>query len=318
MNPIETQGLWKYYGQKAAVQDLNLSVKEGEIYGFLGENGAGKSTTIRMILGLIWPDEGTVLLHGQPVITGSGKSLQGVGAMLDSPYFYPHLSCIQNLHLFASLSGSVTDSQVNQALDRLGMGEMRNKPFGTLSHGQKQRLGIAQALLPDNRLVILDEPQNGLDPLWVRNMRELLSSLSAEGITIFISSHRLHEIELICDRVGIIHQGQLVYEGAVAPLLVASEQVFLRVGDIESAIQLLTQQGQQYHLSENNGLMVQVGTESETAIVVRILVESGIAVYEVTPHKLVLEDVFLSLTGTEVEVAEQGLVPQTSIEELAP
>lgn len=297
MNAIEARGLTKFYGKHAAVSHLNLTIPEGEIYGFLGENGAGKSTTIRMLLGLIWPDDGEAWLNGRRVQTGKADALVDVGAMLDNPYIYGHLSVTENLRLFASLSGPVSQDQINHALELLGLSEMRNQTAGTLSHGQKQRLGIAQALLPKSRLLLLDEPQNGLDPLWVRNLRDLLHQLSNEGITILISSHRLHEIEQVCHRVGIIHQGEMLYEGAVGPLLVSDEFVSVSCPRLPEAVGILTEAGFAVEPGSNGAMLVKAATDQEAAQANQRLVEAGFEVTELIRRKATLEEIFLQLTG---------------------
>ena len=297
MNAIEAKGLTKIYGKRAAVSNLNLSIEEGEIYGFLGENGAGKSTTIRMLLGLIWPDDGEAWLNGCRVQTGKADALVGIGAMLDNPYIYGHLPVVENLRLFANLSGPVTEEQIARALDLLGLTEMRKQAAGTLSHGQKQRLGIAQALLPDNRLLLLDEPQNGLDPLWVRNLRDILRQLSNEGITVLISSHRLHEIEQVCHRVGIIHRGEMLYEGAVEPLLATGDFITVRCTKPQEALGVLDEAGFTMEPGSNSVIRVRAATETEASRANRILVEAGFDVSELMRKKITLEEIFLRLTG---------------------
>jgi ABC-2 type transport system ATP-binding protein len=304
MNAVEAHNLTKYFGPKAAVKDLSLAVPEGEIYGFLGENGAGKSTTFRMLLGLIWPDQGEAFLGGVPVSPGSGKAMQGVGAMMDAPYFYGHLTAEQNLRLFAELSGPVSDSQISEALSLLGIEEQRRQTAGTLSHGQKQRLGIAQALLPGNRLLLLDEPQNGLDPLWVKNLRDLLRDLASGGITILVSSHRLHEIEQVCHRVGIIHQGEMLYEGPVAPLLAVNEYVSVVCGQPQDAADRLRASGYRLEPSPNGELVVHAPGEEEAARLNRELVTAGFAVSEIIRKRVSLEEIFLQLTSTHREAGE--------------
>ncbi len=297
MNVIEAKGLTKFYGKRAAVSNLNLSIAEGEIYGFLGENGAGKSTTIRMLLGLVWPDDGEAWLNGRRVQTGKAEALAGVGAMLDNPYIYGHLPVVENLRLFASLSGPVTEEQISRALELLGLVELRKQAAGTLSHGQKQRLGIAQALLPENRLLLLDEPQNGLDPLWVRNLRDILRQLSKEGITVLISSHRLHEIEQVCHRVGIIHQGEMLYEGAVGPLLSAGDYVLVTCSQPAKAMEILSGHGFFMEQGNNGVVRVQAPTNEASSRANRILVEAGLEVAELVRSKVTLEEIFLQLTG---------------------
>ncbi len=296
MNAVETRGLTKRFGKKTAVRELSLSVTEGEVYGFLGENGAGKSTTFRMLLGFIWPDEGEAYLQGVEVSPGSGKALMGVGAMMEAPYFYGHLNAEENLRLFAELSGPVAKARIDEAISLLGLEEQRKQRAGTLSHGQRQRLGIAQALLPDNRLLLLDEPQNGLDPLWVKKLRELLRELAAKGVTILISSHRLHEIEQVCDRVGIIHKGDLLYEGPVAPLLARAEYVEVRCDRVTEAAEHLMVHGFEVKPSTNGCLSARAPEASDAARLNGVLVSAGFEVSELVRKRVTLEEIFLELT----------------------
>jgi ABC-2 type transport system ATP-binding protein len=299
MNVVETHGLGKVFGSRAAVKDLSITIPQGEIYGFLGENGAGKSTTIRMLLGLIWPDTGEAFLNGMKVTPGSAKPLEGVGAMMDSPFLYSHLTAEQNLRLFAELSGPVTSAQITEAIKLAGLEEQRHQVAGTLSHGQKQRLGIAQALLPDNRLLLLDEPQNGLDPLWVKKLRELLRTLATRGITILISSHRLHEIEQVCHRVGIIHRGEMLYDGPVGPLLSATEYITVGCERSQEAADFLRSQGFTVDPGSNGQIMVHAPSDEEAAKVNRGLVGAGFDVIELLRKRISLEEIFLELTSDD-------------------
>jgi ABC-2 type transport system ATP-binding protein len=241
--------------------------------------------------------------------------MQDLGAMLDNPHLYSHLTVEQNLRLFARLSGPVSDEQIDRALRLLGLEDKKRHVSGTLSHGQKQRVGIAQALLPDNHLLLLDEPQNGLDPLWVKNLRELLKNLSAEGISILISSHRLHEIEQVCDRVGIIHKGEMLYEGPVGPLLVSDDFVSLRCAPRETPLEgptplrphsiasgnqpvltFLAQQGIESKPGRNGSILVKAADDNAIAKVNRLLVENRFDVSEIVQTRMTLEEMFLQLT----------------------
>lgn len=296
MEAIRIANLTKTFKGFDAVKDASFSVSQGEIFGFLGENGAGKSTTIRMLLGLIFPTEGEVFLNGIEVVPGTGQALRGVGAIVEQPCFYGNLTVEQNLRLSAQLSGGCTASQVEEVLTLLGLDSMRGKKAGILSHGQKQRLGIAQALLPDNRLIILDEPQNGLDPHWIRETRRLLMLLKERGVTVLISSHRLNEIEQVCDRVGIIHRGRMLYEGHVEPLLSATEYVTVSCLQPEQARTILTEHGLEVSPTGNGATRVHAPTDEKAASVNKILVSAGFAVSEISRVRLSLEDVFLNLT----------------------
>lgn len=303
---IEVRGLTKYYGNTAAIRQVNLSVQEGEIYGFLGENGAGKTTTIRIILGLVWPDEGAVLIRGRSVKPGCGKSLLGVGAILDEPRFYNHLSVEDNLRLLADLSGGASRKQVDEVLHLLGLEGMRRKAAGALSHGQRQRLGLAQALLPDNQILLLDEPQNGLDPSWIQKTRELLQQLAARGVTVLISSHRLNEIEQVCDRVGIIHRGQMLYEGSVAPLLEFTESITITLTDsrAQAAVEHLARQGTLAEPTSPCRLAIRTVRDEDIAGINRNLVQAGFGICEISRPRCTLEEVFLRLIADDGKFLE--------------
>jgi len=229
---IRLRHLTKDYGSLRAVDDLNLEVYSGECFGFLGPNGAGKTTTIGMMLGLVHPTAGSVEILGQPVTPGRTEALRKVGALVGTPGFYPYLSARQHLRLLARMYDQVTSTRVDDVLTLVGLAADADRPVGTYSTGMKQRLGLAAALLHEPPLLILDEPTNGLDPLGMAEIRVLLRRLVDQGTTVFLSSHLLHEVEQICDRVAILHQGRLLALGAVSELLQESrdlEEVFLNV-----------------------------------------------------------------------------------------
>ena len=215
---LEINNLSKKYKNIKVVDNINLNVKEGSIYGFLGPNGAGKSTTIRMILGLIKASSGTVKLFGDDIQKDRIKILKRTGAIVESPSYYGHLSAYDNLKIWAELKGENSDKIV-EVLKLLNLYEAKNKKLNDFSLGMKQRLGIAEALIGDPDLLILDEPTNGLDPMGIREIRNLLISLAKDyNKTIFISSHILSEMELIVDDVGIINKGKILYEGSLSKL----------------------------------------------------------------------------------------------------
>ncbi|MBW9152235.1 ABC transporter ATP-binding protein [Clostridium estertheticum] len=215
---LKINNLSKKYKNIKVVDNINLNVKEGTIYGFLGPNGAGKSTTIRMILGLIKATSGTVKLFGDDIQENRIKILKRIGAIVESPSYYGHLSAYDNLKIWAELKG-VNSNKIVEVLKLLNLSEAKNKKINNFSLGMKQRLGIAQALIGDPDFLILDEPTNGLDPMGIREIRNLLISLAKDyNKTIFISSHILSEMELIVDDVGIINKGKLLYEGSLSKL----------------------------------------------------------------------------------------------------
>ncbi|HVX47466.1 MAG TPA: ABC transporter ATP-binding protein, partial [Mycobacteriales bacterium] len=212
---VETENLGKRYGQRTAVQSLDLRVRAGEIYGFLGPNGAGKTTTLRMLLGLIRPTSGTARVLG--AAPGSPQALARIGMLVEAPAFYPYLSGRDNLRILARYAG-VRPTRIGAALEAVDLADRAVDKFGAYSLGMKQRLGVAAALLKDPELLILDEPTNGLDPQGMADMRDLIRRLGSEGHTVMLSSHMLGEVQQICDRVGVINEGRLMREGTVAQL----------------------------------------------------------------------------------------------------
>jgi ABC-type multidrug transport system ATPase subunit len=217
---LRTINLTKRYKKRLAVDGLNIEVKRGEIYGFLGPNGAGKSTTIRMILQLIFPTEGDVELFGRSLKKYRHRVLEKVGAIVEKPAFYNHLSALTNLEIFGGLQKPVSRRLIMNHLERVGLADRANDKVKTYSHGMNQRLGLALALIKDPELIILDEPATGLDPQGMKEVRELIQELSRErGVTVFLSSHLLYEVEMVATRMAIIHQGRLRIEGSVGELL---------------------------------------------------------------------------------------------------
>ncbi len=211
--------LSKRFKDVSAVENLTLDVHPGECFGFLGPNGAGKTTTISMILGLLHPTSGQVEVLGRPVTPTHLAPLQEVGALVGTPGFYPYLSGRVNLHLLARLYPTVDKSRVEAVLAQVGLEKAAHRKVKTYSTGMKQRLGLAAALLHRPRLLILDEPTNGLDPVGMAEMRQLLQELTQDGVTVFLSSHLLHEVEQVCDRVAVLNRGRLLAQGPVADLL---------------------------------------------------------------------------------------------------
>jgi ABC-2 type transport system ATP-binding protein len=216
--PVVARGLVKRYDEVLAVDHVDLHVGVGDVYGFLGPNGAGKTTTLRIALGLITPTEGCVELFGRDPVRCGAAALHGVAGFVEAPRFYPYLSGRKNLELLAALDGGDAASRIDAALQTVELAPRAKHKVGGYSHGMRQRLGIAAALLRDPRLLILDEPATGLDPAGMRDMRLLIRRLSGEGITVLLSSHQLAEVQELCDRVVIVNRGRVVYEGALGEL----------------------------------------------------------------------------------------------------
>ena len=294
---ITTSGLTKRYGRRLAVDGLDLEVGRGQIFGFLGPNGAGKSTTIRMLLGLIRPNGGEAWVLGARVPGERLRVAARVGALAESPAFYEHLSGRRNLELLSRLSGSCERGRIDRALELVGLADRQNDKVGAYSHGMRQRLGIAQALLPKPELVILDEPATGLDPQGLAEVRELMRLLrDEEGMTIFLSSHLLHEVELICTDVGVVSRGRLVKRGTVEELLRRPEsQVEVAVDDPARAAQVAGGLSFVSRAEVANG-HVRVSVIGDAAADLnRELVAAGLRVSALSPARSTLEEIYLTL-----------------------
>jgi ABC-2 type transport system ATP-binding protein len=290
---VETNQLTRVYGERIAVDRLDLRIRQGEVYGFLGPNGAGKTTTLRMLLGLIAPTSGAaVVAGGSP---GGPESLDQVGAMIEQPGFYPYLSGAENLRLLAAYS-RVDPGRAAAVLKMVDLTGRAGDKFSAYSQGMKQRLGLAAALLKDPALLILDEPSNGLDPAGMAEMRVLIRALADEGRTVLFSSHLLSEIEQICDRIGVIRQGKLVAEGTVNELR-GNELLSVTVTPFDAAWNYLLSR-QDLEIVDTTGGSIQLRTDrARTASITRGLVEAGFDVTELAWRRQTLEDVFLDLTN---------------------
>lgn len=296
---IEAKGLAKRFGQITAVEHIDLTVCKGDIYGFLGPNGSGKSTTIRMILNLISPDQGEVFLFGEKLNANRRDVLKRVGALIERPDFYNYLTAYQNLELLARYSGLKLDrGQIMEKLELVDLHERFDSKVRTFSQGMKQRLGIAQTLLHDPDLIILDEPVNGLDPQGIKDIRNLILRLNSDfGKTLIVSSHILREMELIANRMIVISKGKVVVEGDVRPLLESGKQRLILVTDrTQLAIALLKEQFPQFHFQQNK--LDELEAElliSEIPKINKVLVDAGIGVKQLISRNS-LEDYFLQVT----------------------
>lgn len=294
---LETIKLSKSYRGRRAVRDLSLRVYEGDVYGFLGPNGAGKSTTIRMLTGLVRPNHGTARLLGHDVRTHHLDAVREVGAIVEIPAFYKYLSGRENLRILSRFSGGCDDRRIDEVLDTVGLLDRARDKVKTYSHGMTQRLGIAQALLPNPKLVILDEPTSGLDPQGMKDVRDLILRLSREQrITIFLSSHLLHEIEQVCNRVGVINRGELIAEGSVADLLHReAESVEFAVDDGCRAAEVLGRLDSLKVVEWADGRITVQGDARGIPEANKALVGEGIEVSAIVPKTPSLEELFLRL-----------------------
>ncbi len=296
---LQTDTLTKRFGARTAVDRLTMRVARGDIYGFLGPNGAGKSTTLRMLLGLVRPTSGVIKF---PVRASSWEYLRArsrVGAIIETPAFYENFSGRRNLQLLASLSGGVQRKRVEEVLEIVDLRDRARDPVKVYSYGMRQRLGIAQALLPTPELIILDEPTNGLDPQGIQQTRKLIRRLRDEfRLTVLLSSHLLTEIEQLCNRVGIIHEGRLLYEGGPETLVAPSSLYNVRVDDLSGAFDLLSREPS-VAVSRNGTSFLRIAANAESIPAVNaLLVRHGIKVYELSPIQETLEDAFVRLTKT--------------------
>ena len=292
---LATHDLGKRYGTRTVVDGLSITVERGDIYGFLGPNGAGKSTTLRMLLGLVRPSHGTVELFGQPV--RDRRVLARVGAIVEAPALYGYLSGRDNLRMLASLSGPCPPARLDEVLERVDLRDRAADPVRIYSHGMKQRLAIAAALLPGPELVILDEPTNGLDPMGIRDMRALVRSLAHDlGITVVLSSHLLVEVEQVCNRATILARGRRQWEGKVDELLAPRRRIRLRATPVERARATIEAAGGTVDDRGGGLLHVRGGEPALTpAALVSRLVAAGVAVDEIAAEAPTLEEVFVDL-----------------------
>ena len=291
---IELRHLRKAFAGKPALHDLSLEVRRGEIFGLLGHNGAGKSTTLGILLGQVYPDGGEALIEGVSVQQERGRALGQTGAIFEAPRFYDYLSGWRNLEIYTSYSARVPKEKIAEAVETVGLTQRIRDRVGTYSQGMRQRLGLAQALLPDNKLLLLDEPTNGLDPEGIHEMRGLIQRLNRErGITVLFCSHLLVEVEQLCDRVAILNQGCKVFDGRWAELALDQRRVRLEVDDWEKAAGLLAGVGK---LSVVERGMVSVPKDFDIAEIVARLVQGGVRVRAVEPQRQNLEEIYLSIT----------------------
>ncbi len=304
---IASDGLGKRFGHQQVVPDLALEVPRGACYGFIGPNGSGKTTTIRMLLGLVRPDAGSCSLLGEPMPSAAASVLPRVGALVEGPAFHPYLSGFANL-LRVDAADATSDpatarSRVGTALERVGLSAAANKRYRAYSLGMRQRLGIAAALLQPRDLLVLDEPTNGLDPQGTREVRHLVAELAVEGTTVFLSSHLLAEVEQLCDHVGVMREGRLVAQGPLAQLEGLRAQRFrLQTADVTSASRVLAELDVVDATGTPDGVVGSLnGLEPDR--IVRALVEAGVAVRGFGVVRPTLEEAFVELTGEGFDVS---------------
>jgi ABC-2 type transport system ATP-binding protein len=300
---LRTDGLSKRFGKRWAAKDLNIEVHRGDVFCFLGPNGAGKSTTIRMILTLLMPTAGSIEIFGINLYKNRRAVLSRVCGIVEKPDFYLYLSAYKNLEILGSMTRRVRKEEILEALEVVGLKSRAFEKVKTFSHGMKQRLGIAQALLTEPELIILDEPTAGLDPQGMKEVRRLIKKLASEkAMTIFLSSHLLSEVELVATRMAVINRGELIAQGSVSDLLDKEPMEYsIQVSPLDSAIELLKKLPWVEILSTDDGkieLRVEPGHASELN---RFLVSNHIEVLSFYPHRT-LEDFFLKITKGTSEI----------------
>jgi ABC-2 type transport system ATP-binding protein len=291
---IELKNLSKNFGGRWAVKDLNLTVAKGEIFGMLGHNGAGKSTTIGMMLGQVWPTTGEMKLCGHDVIGERSKALQRVGAIFETPVFYDYLSGWANLEILSQYTAPTPKAKMQKIVEWVGLTGREHDKVRKYSHGMRTRLALAQALLPDPELLILDEPSDGLDPEGIHEMRLTILRLQKEmGLTILLSSHLLNEVEQLCTRIAVMNQGKKVFEGTISEIKQPQSWVRLVTGDFAAATKLL--RDEKLILNERDGRFVSLTPGVGTDRIAKCLVEQGMPVFEIAREEESLESFYLTL-----------------------
>ena len=305
---VSTTGLTRRFGRQTAVDQVSLEVPAGAVYGFLGPNGSGKTTTIRMLLGLVSPHAGSIEVLGQPMPASAGRVLPQVGALIEGPAFHPYLSGADNLRRLDACDRTADPRtrkrRVDEALHRVGLAAAARKRYRQYSLGMKQRLGLAAALRQPRELLILDEPTNGLDPQGTREVRNLVRALAADGTTVLVSSHLLSEVEQVATHVGIMSAGRLLAQGSLDEVLGnTSPSLRVETAELDSAAQVLTRMGLTDLVVDrgNDRITAQLGT-ARPEEVNRELVRAGVPVRALGVARPALEDLFMSLTGEGFDV----------------
>ncbi|MEM9539066.1 MAG: ABC transporter ATP-binding protein [Cyanobacteria bacterium P01_E01_bin.42] len=295
---LQTHNLRKTYRNLTAVEDVNITVRKGDVFGFLGPNGAGKTTTIAMLLGLLHPTGGEVKILGKKVTPNRNKILRHVGAFVGAtPALIPHLSARKNLQLMASLYPDLPKNRVKVVLEMVGLSNVARRKTETFSTGMKQRLGMALSILHQPQLLILDEPTNGMDPAGMQEMREIIKTLSTEGVTVFLSSHLLYEVEQVCDRIAVLNRGKLIAQGTIAEMRGEQKNLRVKVKDVENAFTALEALPNATHIGKNKDYLDIRGVDGE--LVIKTLCDRGIYPSEVFYTGNDLENLFLELTKQE-------------------
>jgi ABC-2 type transport system ATP-binding protein len=296
-SPIEARGLVKRYGHITAVDEVDLTVSAGDVYGYLGPNGAGKTTSLRMLLGLIRPDAGTAKLFGRDPLKEGVRALDGVAGFVEAPRFYPYMTGRRNLEMAAALDGDGAAGRIDEALDTVDLADRASDRVGGYSHGMRQRLGIAGALLRAPQLLLLDEPTTGLDPGGMRDMRALIKRLAGQGITVMLSSHLMAEVEDLCDRVAIVGNGRVLYEGSLPELIAttAGRYELRTTDDVRAAEIAAAHPGVGGVETTAAYLTLEAGERSVAELSIE-LGRAGIGIRELHARTATLEELFFRMT----------------------
>lgn len=291
---IRIKDLTKRFGQRLAVDALTLEVRRGDVFGLLGHNGAGKSTTIGMLLGQVWPSSGEAWIGDHEVSQDRSRALARVGAIFEAPAFYDYLSGWRNVEILAGYSSPVTRKRLTEVFEWVGLAGREHQVVRTYSHGMRARLALAQALVPDPQLLILDEPTNGLDPEGIHEMRATIRRLHSElGLTLLLSSHLLTEVEQLCNRIAVLNRGRKVFEGGLEEVQRGQDWVFLETDAFELVVTRLTAEGMV--VGSRDGRRIALASGVPVSGVVRRLVELGHPVHAIGREILTLEEFYLSL-----------------------
>ena len=302
---ISLEHVTKNFGTRKAVNDLTLAVPRGEIFGLLGHNGAGKSTAIGMMLGQVWPTSGDVKVCGHEVTSHRARALEKVGAIFETPAFYDYLSGWRNLEILSHYTARTSNERIREVVDWVGLTGREHSKVKTYSHGMRARLALAQTLLPQPDLLILDEPGGGLDPEGIAEMRQTILRLHRElGLTILLSSHLLTEVEQLCTRIAVLNQGCKVFEGRISEVKSARSRVALKTSDFDAAVKLL--RGKNLILGSQPDGFITLGGDVTTADVTRALVAAGVAVDGIWQREQTLEDFYLELVKSPPVIAERN------------
>lgn len=294
---VELKNVTKKIGKRTIIDDLSINIVEGEVFGLLGPNGAGKTTTIRMVVGLIGITSGEISICGKNVKSEFEQAISKVGAIVENPELYKFLTGYQNLMQVARLTKGITKEKINEVIELVGLKDRIHDKVKTYSLGMRQRLGIAQSLLHDPKVLILDEPTNGLDPAGIREVRDYLRSLAKEkGLAVIVSSHLLSEMEMMCDRIAIIQQGKLIDVQGVRTSETSDKRMYsVQVNDVEKAQQILIKNG--FAVQQNNTILELELQHEQVPKIIKLLVDKNLLIYEVKMIQKSLEDRFLEITS---------------------